>query len=294
MIRTCQVCGYPIRLAGGESIVECQRCGSVYDVVVHGRRIEAPDIGYVEAQTYPTRQIFYMQYPGTVSQVPDGTKFYVGDKIKIRAVLEYQGADGVWRWVTGDKMGANLRVLHRVDTGSWEVIFEGKPPAGSGYFDNEYTFTKTGRHSFTVAYPGDSIYSPCPPASSMHVKVAPRRIEAPEAGEVIVPPPIPVETTLMVHVVDMVTRSSIADAKVTVDTAEATTDETGTATFKLAPGSVLIKASKPGYVEASKRIELTEAGATEELALIPIWVFPVGILAVGGLILLGTKALKWW
>jgi hypothetical protein len=119
-----------------------------------------------------------------------------------------------------------------------------------------------------------------------------RRIEAPDTG--YVEAQTYVETTLMVHVVDMVTRSPIADAKVTVDTAEATTDETGTATFKLAPGSVLIKASKPGYVEASKRIELTEAGATEELALIPIWVFPVGILAVGGLILLGTKALKWW
>jgi hypothetical protein len=167
-----------------------------------------------------------------------------------------------------------------------------------GYFDNEYTFTKAGRHSFTVAYPGDSIYSPCPPASSMRVKVAPRRIEAPEAGEVVVPPPLPpvppTAPTLMVHVVDMVTRSPIVGAKVTADTAEATTDETGTATFKLAPGSVLIKASKPGYVEASKRIELTAAGATEELALIPIWVFPVGIATVGGLILLGTKAAHWW
>jgi hypothetical protein len=122
---------------------------------------------------------------------------------------------------------------------------------------------------------------------------------------------------LTVYVFDAVTKHPIANAKVTVDTAEAYTNEAGIAAFTITPPitipppptpppvtilpvpptivfSVLVKASKHGYVEASKRVTVTEAGATVELGLVPIWVFPVGILAAGGLILLGTKALKWW
>jgi hypothetical protein len=99
----------------------------------------------------------------------------------------------------------------------------------------------------------------------------------------------------------MVTRKPIAGAKVTVDTAEAYTDEAGTAKLTVPPivilptafpATVYVKASKPGYVEASKRVALTEATVTVDLGLIPIWVFPVGILAVGGLILVGAK-LAW-
>jgi hypothetical protein len=109
--------------------------------------------------------------------------------------------------------------------------------------------------------------------------------------------------TAVVHVFDMVTRKPIAGAKVTVDTAEAYTDEAGTAKLTVPPivilpaptafpATVYVKASKPGYVEASKRVALTEDTVTVDLGLIPIWVFPVGILAVGGLILVGAK-LAW-
>jgi len=117
----------------------------------------------VGAQKKPTRVIIHLEYPGTLSEIPAGTTFYVGEQIKIRGILEWQDATGVWRAVAGTKP---LKFYHRVNTGAWELIATKNqiftPGVSLTYADvDPYTLAVAGNHSFYVEFEGDAEYVGC-------------------------------------------------------------------------------------------------------------------------------------
>ena len=294
-LKSCQVCGSEIQVRSTDTEVSCQTCGSVYDVIVHPKRIISPELGVTTAQKYPTQQLMYLQFPDTVTQVPETYVFFVGESVKIRAILERNvarpGEPADWRGVRGRDMGANLSVKHRVNTRPWETIFAGKPPADGFYFDNTYRLAVSGTHSFQVTYPGDDVLAACP-SSTHSLTVHSRRIISPEVGTVTALP------ALTVRVLNAITKKPIDGARVLVDTYEAFTDAEGNAIYEVIPlGTYSIWAEARDYkpVTFKPKITLTEAGAVVDVPLWPLW--SVGLAVVGGASILtlgATKAARLW
>lgn len=275
MFGKCQVCGEQISFNPEAKVVACQACGSEYQVVK--KHYSKSTEKSVTATKIPTRIIIYLQDVPGGSEVT-GKTFPVGTTINVRCVLEWQDSAGVWRWLLGKK----IAIYHRHDS-AVDKDYEGTPTS-NGYYDLSERLYVAGVHTFWAEFLGDDTYAGCEQVEGLSVQefsVSPEKSLVAGAA-------------LSVLVKDFVTKKPIAGAHVRADTFEAVTDESGTAVFAgLAAGSYLVKAEKSWYVSADKRVELTEAGAAVDLSLIPIWVFPAGMLVVGGLIFIGTKAFKW-
>lgn len=108
----------------------------------------------VTATKIPTRVKIYLQIDHTDIS---GTTQRVGTAITIRSVLEYQGTDGVWRWLSNK----NINVYHQLDTGTWEKIGSPKQGSPGAYADLSYTLNKAGTHTFYSEFPGDATYAGC-------------------------------------------------------------------------------------------------------------------------------------
>ena len=285
IVKNCAVCGSLIHVRPTDAEVECKSCGSIYDVLIHGS--VSPEKA-LSAEKSPTRIIIYLQFPDTTSEISPGYIMRVGEGVKIKSILEWQDRAGLWRWVVGAKMGANLSVRHRLNTGAWQTIFTGKPPADSGWFDRTYTITKAGTHTWKTEYPGDEIYAGC--GSEIHALEVSHYAISPEVSLTASP-------ALTVIVKDAVTKKLIEGAHVLVDAYEAFTDADGKAVFEvIPPGTYMIWAEARDYkpVTFKPKITLTEAGMVFEIALWPIW--SVALAAVGGtsVVLVGTaKAMRW-
>lgn len=268
-LSSCQLCGSTVNING--SLGVCQGCGAEYDVIKHGRgRDFSKSVERaVNAQKYPTRVIFYLQRSDGVDI--DGTTQYVGLGIRLRPVLEYQGADAVWRWLSSK----NMDIYHRLDTGAWEKLGTVTQGASGVYGDYNTTLPVAGKHTYYAEFPGDAYYAGCP--SAVHGLTV-------DAQEFSVSPEVSVEAlpALTVLVKDMFFKKPIEGAKVTIDTTEATTDASGMAVFDaLASGTYTLTVSTRDYKSESRTVDLTMLGKVEEVHLLPMWAIAAGVVGAG-------------
>lgn len=99
---------------------------------------------------------------------------------------------------------------------------------------------------------------------------------SPEVSVIVAP-------NLTVKVKDAVTKKPIEGAKVTVNTAEATTDASGLAVFpELPAGTYKVTVSKSGYKGWSKTVTF-EVGALIDVSLWPWWSIGLGIVGASAI-----------
>ena len=88
----------------------------------------------------------------------EGKTVFVGTKLRVEADL-YEVIDGM-RLISGK----TIKIYHRLDTGAWEVIFNGTenaPDLGGGWYKVFYTLAKAGVHTFYAEFLGDEEYAGC-------------------------------------------------------------------------------------------------------------------------------------
>ena len=101
---------------------------------------------------------------------------------------------------------------------------------------------------------------------------------SPEVSIIVTP-------NLTVRVKEAITGKLVEGAKVTVNTAEATTDASGLAIFgELPAGTYEITVTKSGYKSVSKKVTFT-VGEVIDIALWPWWMIALGV-ASGSIICL--------
>lgn len=272
-VKSCVICGFPIQVSGMETQATCKQCGSIYDVI-HG---SLSPVVSLTAEKKETKIRIYLWNEDRTERMENKT-VKVGDKIWVDT--------GLFTTPWSTTLSGKLHIVyHRVNEGEWKTIVYKVAP--ENWTETLFTIKVAGKHSFYAEFPGDDEYLGCP--SKIHGMLASAHYGvSPEVSVTAAP-------ALMVLVKNMVTGKPVSGASVVVNGFEAVTDETGVAVFEIVPpGSYAIRVTAPGYIESSKRVELTEAGAVVEISLMPIWVIPTGVAAVGGLILVGTKAMKWW
>ena len=285
-VSSCELCGNAVTIDGAVAV--CQGCGAEYDIIRHsrGRDFSKSVERAVNAQKYPTRVIFYLQRSDGVDI--DGTTQYVGQGIRLRPVLEYQGADGVWRWLSNYSM----KIYHRLDTGTWETLATVTQGTPGVYGDYNTTLPVAGKHTYYAEFAGDAYYAGCP--SEVHGLTV-------DAQEFSVSPEVSVEAlpALTVVVKDMVLKKPVEGAKVTIDTNEALTDASGMAVFEslmyvLPPGvtTLTLTVSARDYKSESRSVDVTVLGKVEEVHLLPMWAIAAGVVGVGAVGLVAVTRLR--
>jgi len=124
---------------------------------------KSPEAG-MSATKKPTSITCYLWDEGRTTRL-EGQTVFVGTKIRIDFGLwdrskNYQGLPG-----------KTARLFHRLDTGAWEKIFEGKPndPEPHWYYVF-YTLSKAGTHTFYTEFLGDDEYEGCEKAARAFAK----------------------------------------------------------------------------------------------------------------------------
>lgn len=114
-------------------------------------------------------------------------------------------------------------------------------------------------------------------------------------GGAVTPTPVveAAPTGLVVAVKDILMKSAIVGAVVTVDGNQATTDENGNATFPtLTANTYTVSVTALNYFPST----VTFTGSQVEVDLIP-YALPISIgilIATGALIIVGAKLAGWW
>jgi len=110
----------------------------------------------VTAQKKSTRVLFYIQDPTDATEWT-GRTLFVGQNIRLRAVLEYLGADAVWRALSGKA----IYWYRKVGTGAYEEIAHTIPVPPNVFADYIYTLAVVGIHTFHAEFKGDAEYEGC-------------------------------------------------------------------------------------------------------------------------------------
>jgi len=267
-VSSCQLCGSAVSIDG--NIAVCQSCGAEYDVIRHvrGRDFSKSVEKAVNAQKKATRVTFYIQDPTNTTEWT-GQTLFVGQQVRLRAILEWQGLDGVWRALSGKA----IYFYHKVGAGAYEEVAHSIPVAPNVFADSIYTLAVPGSHTFYAEFKGDSEYAGC--SFEGHALAIDRQ-------EFSVSPELSVnaQPALSVIVKDMIFKKPIEGARVTMDTFEAFTDALGMATFgALPPGTYTVTISARDYKSETRKVELIAIGLVVEVNLIHLGAI---VLAIAG------------
>lgn len=281
-VADCQLCGSSVNIQG--QVAVCPTCGAEYDVIRHGRRDFSTSPGRsLEAQKKPSSIGCSLWDEGRTRRL-EATTQWVGTKIQVNADLWDRSVNMT------PLLGKSVRIWHRLDTGSWEKIFDGysnAPDLGGEWFRVIYTLRKSGTHTFYAEFQGDDEYAGCDaPIHALQVSGQDYGI-SPEVS-------VEAQPALTVIVKDMILRKPIEGAKVIVDAVEAATDASGMAVFDaLAPGAYTVTVSARDYKSVTRPVELTAAGMVVEVYLLHVAAIALGIVSVGAVgVVVAHKALK--
>ena len=101
---------------------------------------------------------------------------------------------------------------------------------------------------------------------------------------------------LTVIVKEHITHTPLVGATVSVDSNQATTDQTGTVVFsQLAAGTYTITVNASGHLPASAPVTITNTGQVAYVYLVPLIALVAGgVGLVGALMVIGAKLVHWW